>query len=35
MRGCIGTIQPVEASIVHEVINNAISAATQDPRFLP
>lgn len=35
LRGCIGTIQPMEDSIVEEVINNAISAATQDPRFPP
>ncbi len=35
LRGCIGTIQPMEDSIVEEVINNAISATTQDPRFPP
>lgn len=35
LRGCIGTIQPAEDSIVKEVINNAISAATRDPRFPP
>lgn len=35
LRGCIGTIQPTENSLVQEVINNAISAATRDPRFPP
>lgn len=35
LRGCIGTISPTEKSLVQEVINNAISAATRDPRFPP
>jgi len=35
LRGCIGTIQPIEDSLAQEVINNAISAATRDPRFPP
>ncbi len=35
LRGCIGTIQPTEDSLAQEVINNAISAATRDPRFRP
>jgi AmmeMemoRadiSam system protein A len=35
LRGCIGTIQATEDSLVQEVINNAISAATRDPRFPP
>lgn len=35
LRGCIGTISPAEKSLVQEVINNAISAATRDPRFPP
>jgi AmmeMemoRadiSam system protein A len=35
LRGCIGTIQPAEDSLAQEVINNAISAATRDPRFPP
>jgi len=35
LRGCIGTIQPTESSLTQEVINNAISAATRDPRFEP
>lgn len=35
LRGCIGTIQPTRASIEEEIVSNAISAATHDPRFLP
>jgi AmmeMemoRadiSam system protein A len=35
LRGCIGTIQPVCDNVAEEVIQNAISAATKDPRFLP
>ena len=35
LRGCIGTIEPVKSSIAHEIIGNAISAATRDPRFNP
>ncbi len=35
LRGCIGTIEPREANLAQEVIRNAISAATRDPRFLP
>ncbi|RMG04317.1 MAG: AmmeMemoRadiSam system protein A [Nitrospirae bacterium] len=35
LRGCIGTFLPVTESIAHEVIRNAIAAATQDPRFYP
>ncbi len=34
LRGCIGTFQPTEATIAHETVKNAISAATCDPRFL-
>ena len=33
LRGCIGTILPVTGCIAEEIIRNAISAATQDPRF--
>jgi AmmeMemoRadiSam system protein A len=33
LRGCIGSFQPTESDVAHEVIQNAISAATQDPRF--
>ena len=35
LRGCIGTIQPVCANLAEEIIENAISAATRDPRFAP
>ena len=35
LRGCIGTIEPTQPSIAHEIIQNAISASTRDPRFLP
>jgi len=33
LRGCIGTIEPAQDGLAHEVIQNAISAATRDPRF--
>jgi AmmeMemoRadiSam system protein A len=33
LRGCIGTFAPCTGSIAEEVIQNAIAAATQDPRF--
>jgi AmmeMemoRadiSam system protein A len=35
LRGCIGTIEPVHKNVALEIINNAISAATRDPRFAP
>ena len=35
LRGCIGTIEPMQPNLAQEVILNAISAATRDPRFLP
>ncbi|MEO8435082.1 MAG: AmmeMemoRadiSam system protein A [Pyrinomonadaceae bacterium] len=35
LRGCIGTIQPGKETLADEVITNAISAATKDPRFPP
>jgi AmmeMemoRadiSam system protein A len=35
LRGCIGTIEPTQASLAEEIIANAISAATRDPRFPP
>ena len=35
LRGCIGTTQSTCPSVAEEVIQNAISAATRDPRFLP
>jgi AmmeMemoRadiSam system protein A len=33
LRGCIGTFQPTEPDVAGEVIRNAVSAATCDPRF--
>ncbi len=35
LRGCIGTIEPQQANLAEEIIANAISAATRDPRFPP
>jgi hypothetical protein len=35
LRGCIGTIGPTEENIAKEIIQNAVSAATKDPRFPP
>ena len=33
LRGCIGTIEPMKPTLAEEIIANAISAATRDPRF--
>jgi AmmeMemoRadiSam system protein A len=35
LRGCIGTFLPTKNNIAEEIINNAIAAATDDPRFRP
>ena len=35
LRGCIGTFLPTRDSIAREIIDNAVSAATRDPRFDP
>lgn len=35
LRGCIGTVEPLKDSLAEEIIVNAISAATRDPRFPP
>lgn len=35
LRGCIGTISPVNGNTAEEIIQNAISAGTRDPRFNP
>ncbi len=35
LRGCIGTISPTTACVADEIIQNAVSASTQDPRFRP
>jgi len=33
LRGCIGTFEPQQKNVAEEVIANAVSAATHDPRF--
>jgi AmmeMemoRadiSam system protein A len=33
LRGCIGTILPTRDTLAHEVVGNAVEAATHDPRF--
>ena len=33
LRGCIGTLVPTTGCVAKEVINNAISACSHDPRF--
>jgi AmmeMemoRadiSam system protein A len=35
LRGCIGTVEPAYVDLAHEIIQNAIAAATRDPRFEP
>jgi AmmeMemoRadiSam system protein A len=35
LRGCIGTIFPTTECVAEEIIQNAISASTRDPRFRP
>lgn len=35
LRGCIGTIGPVTDCIAEEILRNAVSAGTDDPRFSP
>ncbi len=35
LRGCIGTIRAVEECLAKEIIQNAISASSRDPRFSP
>jgi AmmeMemoRadiSam system protein A len=35
LRGCIGTFEPKEKNVAEEIIANAISSATGDPRFPP
>ncbi len=35
LRGCIGTIQAVQGSLAEEIIANAVSACSRDPRFPP
>lgn len=33
LRGCIGTIEPYYDNLAQEIIQNAVSASTRDPRF--
>ena len=35
LRGCIGTFLPTRGNIAQEIISNAVSASTRDPRFDP
>jgi len=35
LRGCIGTFESQQRNIAEEIITNAISSATRDPRFSP
>jgi AmmeMemoRadiSam system protein A len=35
LRGCIGTYEPARKNVAEEIIENAISSATRDPRFPP
>jgi AmmeMemoRadiSam system protein A len=35
LRGCIGTFMPTRTNVAEEIVANAISSATQDPRFMP
>jgi AmmeMemoRadiSam system protein A len=35
LRGCIGTFEPREKNVAKEIIANAISSSTGDPRFPP
>ena len=33
LRGCIGTFEPTKDSVAEEIITNAVSSSTMDPRF--
>ena len=35
LRGCIGTIAPTQENVAWEIVQNAISACSRDPRFPP
>ncbi|MFC1957286.1 AmmeMemoRadiSam system protein B [Chloroflexota bacterium] len=35
LRGCIGTFEPHSKNVAEEIIDNAVSSATRDPRFSP
>ncbi len=35
LRGCIGTFEPTQPDVAGEIVSNALSSATRDPRFPP
>ena len=35
LRGCVGSVQPTEATAAHELIRYAVASAVRDPRFDP
>ncbi len=35
LRGCIGTLSPVQKNLSEEIIKNAVHSSTEDPRFSP
>lgn len=35
LRGCIGTIEAAQTNVAQEIVQNAVSAGTRDPRFPP
>jgi AmmeMemoRadiSam system protein A len=35
LRGCIGTFEPTKDDVAEEIIANAVSSSTMDPRFPP
>lgn len=35
LRGCIGTFEPCRHNVAEEIMTNAVSTATRDPRFFP
>jgi AmmeMemoRadiSam system protein A len=35
LRGCVGTIKAARPNVAEEIVQNAINAATRDPRFPP
>ncbi len=35
LRGCIGTIEPAKETLAEELVQNALNAASRDPRFQP
>ena len=35
LRGCIGTTGPTTESVAREIVQNAVSACSRDPRFPP